>query len=99
GEFDRGGRQKADGQQARLVSIRGVRMELVLPVVEGVRGDAFLLTEGDDVDVGVGEALQSLDPNLARLGAGAGGPFFGQGHGSSPEDRATPPKIIPLSMT
>jgi len=46
-------------------------LELVLPVVEGVRGDAFLVAEGDDGQTGVVEALQALDPELARLGAGA----------------------------
>jgi hypothetical protein len=90
-----------DREQAGLVGVRGGRvgLEFVYPVIEGVRRDAFRLTKSDDGGAGVGEALQSFDSQLARFGARADGTLFGLGHDGTPEDRATPPKIIRLSMT
>jgi len=69
-------------------------VELVFPVVEGLAGDALGATEGGDGEIRVGEAPKAFGPELACLGAGADG-LFGQGHDDTPEDRATPPKIIP----
>src|SRR5262249_22973593 len=100
-EFDGCDLVEVDGQQTGPVRVGGGRvwMELVHPVVEGMSGDSLGLAESNDGGAGVAEALQALGPQLARFGSGTNGSLCGQGHGGNPEDLATPPKIIRLSMT
>lgn len=62
----------------------------MLPVIEGLGGDAFLPAEGNDTLVGLGKAFQALNPPLTQRGAVTDGEIFGLGHDSSPGDRATP---------
>jgi hypothetical protein len=71
----------------------------VFPVVEGLCGDAFLLAEGHHGEVGLGKAVQALKPELTQSGAGTNGAILRLGHGGTPGDRATPPKIFHLSST